>query len=151
LYLNLLFKSIKSDVNFSRIQAFVKRIIQVASSEHNIGFAVGLLLVISEIAKSQPGLWSMVNQPEENDDNMYPYDGFGRTPEYSNASKTCLWELLPLLQHFHPTIQHYARVLLSSQSIILPNGDTDPLELYTLARFLDKFVYKNPKKVPKKG
>jgi ribosome biogenesis protein MAK21 len=53
------------------------------------------------------------------------------------------------VNHFHPTVSLYAKTLLSCAPIIPPKTATayDPLQNHTLARFLDRFVYKNPKKV----
>ncbi|KAJ3130553.1 hypothetical protein HK100_008000 [Physocladia obscura] len=77
------------------------------------------------------------------------YDGKKRNPLYSNADLSCLWELTSFSTHFHPTVSLYATTLLSGNSIIVPESATayDPLQNHTLARFLDRFVYKNPKKV----
>jgi len=53
----------------------------------------------------------------------------------------CLTQTL-LLHHYHPTISLHARQLLSSQ----PVTASADLSLNTLSHFLDRFVYKNPKK-----
>lgn len=70
------------------------------------------------------------------------YDPRKRDPEFANASSSPLWELSPLLSHYHPTVSLHARQLLSSQ----PLTSTPDLALNTLSHFLDRFVYKNPKK-----
>lgn len=99
------------------------------------------------------------------------YDGLKRDPLYANADRSCFWELvrnyvsggaailfplslillfcqIPFLNHFHPTVTHYASVLLSQSQIPTPlTTNYDPLQNHTLARFLDRFVNKNPKKV----
>ncbi|RUP47473.1 hypothetical protein BC936DRAFT_145698 [Jimgerdemannia flammicorona] len=70
------------------------------------------------------------------------YDGRKRDPQYSNADKTCLWELSPFTTHFHPSVALYAFKLLNGEKI-----DTQPeLHLHTLSHFLDRFVYRNAKK-----
>lgn len=51
------------------------------------------------------------------------------------------------MNHYHPTISLHARQLLSSTPI---TGSPD-LSLNTLSHFLDRFVYKNPKKPKPKG
>jgi len=54
----------------------------------------------------------------------------------------------PLLHHYHPAIALHARQLLSSQ----PLTASPDLSQNTLSHFLDRFVYKNPKKIkPKEG
>ena len=54
---------------------------------------------------------------------------------------------LPLLHHHHPAISLHARQLLASQ----PITSSPDLALNTLSHFLDRFVYKNPKKPKTKG
>lgn len=49
----------------------------------------------------------------------------------------------PLLHHYHPAISLHARQLLSAQ----PLTASADLSLNTISHFLDRFVYKNPKKV----
>ena len=53
----------------------------------------------------------------------------------------------PLLNHFHPAISLLARQLLSGE----PLTSSPDLSLHTLTHFLDRFVYKNPKKTRPKG
>ena len=50
---------------------------------------------------------------------------------------------IPLLHHYHPAIALHARQLLSSQGL---TASAD-LSQNTLSHFLDRFVYKNPKKL----
>ncbi|OAP57371.1 hypothetical protein AYL99_08109 [Fonsecaea erecta] len=69
------------------------------------------------------------------------YDAHKRAPEHANADNTCLWELLPFLAHFHPSVSVSADHVLRHQN--LP-GKPD-LNLHTLSHFLDRFVYRNPK------
>ena len=70
------------------------------------------------------------------------YDPRKREPEFAHASCSPLWELSPLLSHYHPTVSLHARQLLLFQ----PLTSTPDLALNTLSHFLDRFVYKNPKK-----
>eukprot|EP00842_Homolaphlyctis_polyrhiza_P005964 jgi/Hompol1/6369/HPOL_004958-RA len=76
------------------------------------------------------------------------YDGRKRDPLHTNADKACLWELCVFSTHFHPTVSLYAKTLLSGSPIKVPEGakNYDPLQNHTLSRFLDRFVYKTPKK-----
>jgi ribosome biogenesis protein MAK21 len=50
-------------------------------------------------------------------------------------------------------VQLYAATLLKAESIEPPANATnyDPLQNHTLGRFLDRFVYKNPKNMQSKG
>ena len=64
LFLSVLFKSIKADVNRTRSAAIMNRLLQV-SSEGKSNFACGILLLMSEVVKQMPALWAFIN---ENDD-----------------------------------------------------------------------------------
>lgn len=121
LYLNLLFKALKNDMNARRVKAFVKRIIQVLGL-HQPAFICGVFYLIRELEKTFPSLQALFDQPEENDSDdeevfrdvpdeddeqeeptpaeVTPqkpsknYDPRKRDPEHSNADRTCLWELV---------------------------------------------------------
>ncbi|KAJ1960465.1 RNA-binding ribosome biosynthesis protein mak21, partial [Dispira parvispora] len=76
------------------------------------------------------------------------YDSAKRDPRYALAEITCLWELLPFTQHFHPSVRLYASRLLSLDFL----ADATPnLHNFSLHNFLDKFVFRNPKKNPVKS
>lgn len=70
------------------------------------------------------------------------YDGRKRNPAFANAQNSCLWEIIPLLRHFHPSVALHAAQLLAN----VPITTTPDLELHTLSHFLDRFVYRNAKK-----
>lgn len=65
-----------------------------------------------------------------------------RNPLYSGAENSCLWELNRLSRHYHPSVSHFAHTLMKGNNIEYKG---DPLQDFTLMRFLDRFVYKNPK------
>eukprot|EP00794_Sanderia_malayensis_P020332 gene20332-22332_t len=69
-----------------------------------------------------------------------------RNPLYCGAQFSCAWEIHPLLRHYHPSVSHFARSVLDDKPIEYKG---DPLQDFTLVRFLDRFMYKNPKKNPK--
>lgn len=127
LYLNLLYKALKNDLNERRIKAFVKRIVQVLGL-HQPSFVCGIFYLIRELEKTFVGLRSLFDQPEENDSDdeevfkdvpdedgekqdgadvseskpkTNGYDPRKRDPEHSNADRTCLWELVSST-HLHP-------------------------------------------------
>merc|ERR1739838_495108 len=81
------------------------------------------------------------------------YNPMLRNPQYAQAEMTSLWELHCLRITFHPTVKLYAeKTLVKSQEDSAPlveNGD--PLDDYTLIKFLDRFVYRNPKTANKKN
>ncbi|KAI1435695.1 CBF-domain-containing protein [Xylaria sp. CBS 124048] len=164
LYINLLYRSLKADVDVRRVKAFVKRMLQILNL-HQPSFVCGIVYLAVELSISFPDLKTLLSVPEENDvDEATPlpvpdapadgepnasqvaevrnaYDGRKRDPEYSNAHLSCLWELLPFLRHYHPSVNVYARNLLNGEKA---NQKPD-LANHTLIAFLDKFVYKNAK------
>ncbi|KAI1339551.1 CBF-domain-containing protein [Xylariaceae sp. FL0016] len=164
LYLNLLFRSLKNDVDVRRVKAFVKRMLQVLNL-HQPSFVCGILYLVIELSNTFPDLRTLINDPEDNDTEeatglvasdapadgtLNPgqdttragaYDGRKRDPEYSNAHRSCLWELVPFLKHFHPSVDVFASGLLNGKTAI----KKPELANHTLIAFLDKFVYKNAK------
>ncbi|KAF8858148.1 CBF-domain-containing protein [Acephala macrosclerotiorum] len=144
LYLNLLFRALKADLNVKRVEAFAKRMLQVVTL-HQPPFVCGVLYLLRELEAVFPALKSLLTEPEEGDEDDEEafrdvpedgetqtvqrddpesrlgrrfYDGRKRDPEHSNAEKSCLWESLP------------------------PKPD---LASHTLSSFLDRFVYRNAK------
>ncbi|KAF2401061.1 CBF-domain-containing protein [Trichodelitschia bisporula] len=163
MYLNLLYRSLKSDVNIKRVQGFVKRLLQVISM-HEPPFACGVIYLVYELKRTFPGIKTMLSEPEstpEDEEESFhdvdedaerdvapkpmrsatTYDGRKRDPEFSNADRSCLWELLPLQMHYHPSVSLFAsRLLLSEEMPEKP----DPT-VFTLMHFLDRFAYRNAK------
>ncbi|KAI8834319.1 CBF/Mak21 family-domain-containing protein [Chytridium lagenaria] len=166
-YLNLIYRAVKNDSLVVRVQAFLKRLLQLCSIMTS-PFTCASLFMFSEIARSKPGVWSLVLQPEDNTEESFGdvdedgtttakagkpsriagYDWKKRDPMHSLANASCLWELNALALHFHPTVSFYAKQLLTGKPIAAPESvaSYDPLQNHTLSRFLDRFVYKNPKR-----
>ena len=166
LYLNLLYKALIADINMKRVKAFVKRILQVLAF-HQPSFISSCFFLLQELRLKFPSLSALIDQPEEHDldDEVYEdmwdpedgtapprksdissgrppaYDSRKRDPEHSHAENSCLWEVVPFLAHFHPSVSVSAQHLICHAK--LP-GKPD-LELHTLIHFLDRFVYRNPK------
>jgi ribosome biogenesis protein MAK21 len=166
LYLNLLYKALKSDTNVKRVKAFTKRIIQVLGL-HQPSFICGCFFLLQELNQTFPGLSALIDQLEEHDmgeevyedirdvedeplaprdlqpvrDRSSAYDSRKRDPEHSNAENSCLWEVIPFLAHFHPSVSVSAEHIIRHAK--LP-GKPD-LELHTLIHFLDRFAYRNAK------
>ncbi|KAI9439771.1 CBF-domain-containing protein [Lactarius indigo] len=147
LFLNLLFKSLKGDPEQARVMAFVKRFCQVlASGFGGSEFVAGGLWLLGELFSVSPSLPTLIDKAPP-----VPvgegYDPHKREPLYAHAQSSALWELTPLVHHAHPTVALLARQLLSNE----PLTSSPDLTLYTLAHFLDRFVYKNPKKAAARG
>lgn len=75
------------------------------------------------------------------------YNPLARNPLYGGGEFSAYIELIDLKNHFHPTVALYASNIISDQMI---KYSGDPLNDFTLIRFLDRFVFKNPKKVEEK-
>ncbi|XP_064489791.1 CCAAT/enhancer-binding protein zeta-like [Ornithodoros turicata] len=71
------------------------------------------------------------------------YDPWARNPLYCGAEYSMPWELNHLAHHHHPSVALFAKHILHGTTLSYPG---DPLQDFTLARFLDRFVYRNPKK-----
>ena len=169
LYLNLLFRALRSDLNIKRVKAFAKRLLQVVAM-HQPSFTCGTLYLLRELEGVFANFETFVDQAEEDSDDeenfrdvqeqlpngqtpddgpspqkinklVAKYDGRKRDPEYSNADRSSLWEVTPFLQHYHPSVSLFATRLLT-HSEMPPKPD---LSLNTLIHFLDRFVYRNPK------
>ncbi|RMD42697.1 hypothetical protein DV735_g2395, partial [Chaetothyriales sp. CBS 134920] len=164
MYLNLLHRSLKADLNSKRVMAFVKRILQILSL-HEPSFICGAFFLLKDLDAAFPSLLSLVDQPAEADleeevfkdvdDNneasdtvddtpqvpSHAYNAHKRAPEHANADNSCAWELIPYLSHFHPSVLVSAEKYLTHDK--LP-GKPD-LSLHTLMHFLDRFAYKNAK------
>ena len=119
MYLNLLFKALKADTQIRRVKAFVKRIVQVATF-HQPPFVCGILYLLSELEGNVPPIRRLMESPEELEEEeevfrdvpenrvqeqdrkqdedppstRVEYDGRKRDPLYSNADRSCLWELV---------------------------------------------------------
>lgn len=171
MYLNLCFKAMRDDVDEERRAAEVKRLLQVLG-HMDAEFVCGALFLVGELFRAHPRLRGMLNDPEDDDEEVIvqppdeededeetdkaaatatattslpstlAYDATKRDPRYAHAKGTCLWDLVPLLKHFHPTVRLLSRQLLQSESL----ATTPDLTLYSLSHFLDKFVYRNAKK-----
>ena len=126
MYLNLLFRALRADVKIKRVKAFAKRLLQVVAL-HQASFTCGVIYLLRELEGMFANLQAFIDQPEEDEDkeaedfrdvreegeNDQParaiaiqkmsrehsggYDGKKREPEYSNADKSCLWELVSIL------------------------------------------------------
>ncbi|KAF2105850.1 CBF/Mak21 family-domain-containing protein [Lophiotrema nucula] len=163
MYLNLLYRALKADVSIKRVKAFVKRLLQIIHL-HEPPFICGVLYLIKELIATTPSIRYMLDKPEDNasdsEDEHFEdvpegavvtngttpskgprYDPRKRDPDHAHADLSCLWELLPLQAHYHPSVHVLATKLLEGSEI---KEKPDPT-VYTLMNFLDKFAFRNPK------
>lgn len=159
IYLNLLYKSLKQDVaQVERVEAFVKRILQVCLHWLNVGTVAGFFYLLLQLVQEVPQIKNLlINTPtdfeyqsdqedEEETDQRKPcsYDSRKRDPRFANADNSSLWEVIHFTQHFHPTVQTYVSAFMDNKNEKGAVGKPD-LGLFTLAHFLDRFVYRNAK------
>jgi ribosome biogenesis protein MAK21 len=167
LFFNLLYKSMKNDSDPVRIVAFAKRLLHTAT-QNNAAVCSGSLFLLSEVGRYQPCIHESMTMCRNN----FAFDCTKREPrgafhpvessDVATVSLTevplsksslngtlaldktsSLWELSLCLSHYHPTVVKFA----NSMSDIKYDGD--PLRDVTLAHFLDKFSFRNPKSVDK--
>lgn len=72
------------------------------------------------------------------------YDPLSRNPLYTHNEKVTLWELPSIMKHYHPSVILFGEKLMEKN---VAGYEGDPLADFTLKHFLDKFVFKNPKKI----
>ncbi|CAN8074282.1 unnamed protein product [Agarophyton chilense] len=66
-----------------------------------------------------------------------------RDPRFAGAEKSCLWEMLALSSHFHPSVSMFAKIICEELKPI--QYSRDPLKDFAEIAFLDKFSYKKAK------
>ncbi|GLU14192.1 hypothetical protein SLE2022_307760 [Rubroshorea leprosula] len=88
MFIGLLMRAMRSDVNLKRVAAFSKRLLQVALQQPP-QYACGCLFLLSEVLKARPPLWNMVLQNESVDDELEHFEDIVEETdnEPSNASK----------------------------------------------------------------
>ncbi|XP_009798089.1 protein SLOW WALKER 2 [Nicotiana tabacum] len=69
MFIGLLLRAMKNDVNVKRVAAFSKRLLQVAIQQQP-QYACGCLFLLSEVLKSRPTLWNMMLQSESADEDL---------------------------------------------------------------------------------
>lgn len=174
LYLNLLYRSLRADLDTKRIKAFIKRLLQIISM-HQPPFVCGVLYLIRELETTLPSLSSFIDQPEEKPDDEeetfrdVPEDSPDPSPLPSNPSNHNSTNISaspkppydgrkrdPLhasaqsstCWDIHPLLTHYHPSVSLFTTRLLSHSAMPPkpdLSLNTLIHFLDRFVYKNPK------
>jgi ribosome biogenesis protein MAK21 len=164
MFLNLLYRSLKADTSIKRVKAFVKRLLQIIHM-HEPPFICGVLYLINELIVTFPTIKTMLSTPEDHTEDsgdehyedadkeeaaapkeekksaLPTYDSRKRDPEHAQADLSCLWELLPLQAHYHPSVHVLASKIVNQEPI---KEKPDPT-IYTLMNFLDKFSFRNAK------
>ncbi|XP_041661344.1 CCAAT/enhancer-binding protein zeta [Cheilinus undulatus] len=100
--------------------------------------------VSAEMTEPKPAASWVHHQNLEGGKSIQSYDPLHRNPLFCGADHTTLWELQRLSLHFHPSVSLFAKTILQGDSI---QYSGDPLQDFTLIRFLDRFVFRNPKQL----
>jgi ribosome biogenesis protein MAK21 len=150
LYFNLLYKAMKLDPNSTRVVAFAKRLL-CTTIHMSPPVTTSSLFLVNEIMKFHPLVKSCFVDVTEGRDATAVLDPAKREPASALRAKVesnCnegtvihapLWEASLIAHSFHPSVAKFASTL----SEISYMGD--PLRDFTLAPFLDKLAYRNPK------
>ncbi|KAF3850295.1 hypothetical protein F7725_020014 [Dissostichus mawsoni] len=86
----------------------------------------------AEPQEAKPSASWVHHQNLEGGKSIQSYDPLHRNPLFCAPDHTTLWELQRLAAHFHPSVSLFAKTIL---------------EDFTLIRFLDRFVFRNPKQM----
>jgi len=107
------------------------------------------LFLLNEIMKSQKQLKSCFEDIAEGDSAMAVLDASKREPmaalihDGESVAYAHLWETCLISHHYHPSVSKFAAGNIEYTG--------DPLRDFSLAPFLDKFAYRNPKSSVAKG
>ena len=156
MFFNLIFRALKHDDDDRRVNACAKRLLS-AALHANAATVAGCVFLLNEVAKSKPSLRACLeNVPGGNavlliDDSKRepsaalssPSEGITQVTADGGPATSPMWELSLFSQHYHPSVSMFA----STVGDISYAGD--PLRDFSLAPFLDKFSYRNPKSTRK--
>jgi ribosome biogenesis protein MAK21 len=150
MFFNLVYKAMKFDKDKNRVLAFSKRIL--CTTLHCSSAVVSAsLFLLNEIGKNHPEILHCHSEVLKGDNSLRTFDMREQDPSKAlklpNGEKIAseetrlasAWEMSLLSHHFHPTVSAFTENFGS----IHYSGD--PLRDITLAPFLDKFAYRNPK------
>lgn len=153
--LNLIYKSLKRDTSVVRKVALARRLLQVSALDDPLLACASLytIAVANKEAEAE-GLAKAKEKTKEKPEEVKEeakvkevkgdsYNPLVRNPLFSNADKLELWEFNLLAKHYHPSVVQFVTTLLEEGNIMYSG---DPFNDFTMMKFLDKFVFKNPKK-----
>lgn len=159
-YLKLVMNCLMNDTNLTRIVNMLKRLLQ-SSFIAETQVICCILIIVSHVINKSDSLWKFVDSlkfntnstnftvktvdaKNENITEKGIIDNLTkRDPRYSLENS--LFELSYLANHYHPTIQKWARSIIENHKIESIQYDGDPLMDFSLVNFLHKFITKNPR------
>ena len=120
LFFDLVLISIKQDENLNRVQAFIKRMLQLCFTAQ-ANFVVTTLIMLGKVVEEKQALKILLQQKEhlmtDEGEEERKYDMTKREPIYAGAENTLLWELTIFANHCHPTVRKYANHLIKGEDI----------------------------------
>ncbi len=99
------------DAELPRVEGFVKRLLQV-SLVATEGFAAAVVCFLIELFEKRKELRLMIPGEEQREDSA-KYDPRKRDPKYAEAQSTNAFELLILVEYFHPSVAKLVEQLRS--------------------------------------
>ncbi|KAI7736052.1 hypothetical protein M8C21_030397, partial [Ambrosia artemisiifolia] len=85
LFIGLLLRAMKNDLNLKRVAAFAKRLLQV-SLQQPPQYACACIFLLSEVLKARPPLWNMVLQNEMADEEIEHFKDIVEEPDKAGSS-----------------------------------------------------------------
>lgn len=151
MFFNLLYKSMKADKDTARVLATAKRMIATTLHCNSSAFAASIF-VLNEVSSHHEHLRAYLQEiPDEglaevvlHPSKREPRAAFAVHNDESDRAppkQASSWELSLAAHHYHPSVAKFANIV----GEISYTGN--PLADFSLAPFLDKFAYRNPKDV----
>ena len=139
LLFNLLFKACDGDDDIGRSAALLKRAAQLGA-HGSPPVAAAAVYLAARVGSSRPALAAALLAGGDPEGEGEWRDMRKRDP----AGPVHLWEAALLRRHYHPSVRAFADQLCANPSRPLAYKG-DPLEDLGLAKFLDRFAYRNPR------
>ena len=167
--MNLIYKSLKRDTAVSRKLAIARRLFQISnlgdpvlacaslyavSAANKDSVESGVTVTSSKAIKDseEADAPSKSGNSSDNSENILEnsqevrsdtYSVSSRNPLYACADKLAMWEFDLLNKNYHPSVNQFVVSILDTGAV---SYSGDPFTDFTQMKFLDKFVFKNPKK-----
>jgi len=136
LFFHAAYISLKYDINPDRITAISKKLLKSALYTPNPGIACTIAFLLSQIGHGDI-FKTRINYSLNEEDIL----NVKREPD----SKDSIWEITLLRNHYHPSVVRFATDLIQDNKKNSYRGN--PLIDFSIMHFLDKFAYRQPKKV----
>ncbi|KAK9726865.1 hypothetical protein RND81_05G242300 [Saponaria officinalis] len=98
MFIGVLLRAMKNDINVKRVAAFAKRVLQVALQQPP-QYACGCLFLLSEVLKGRPPLWNLAIQNEATDEDLEHFEDAPDDNEDELGDKTKNSEITSVKPH----------------------------------------------------